>query len=123
MASKGWPKPQTLSPSVYVTVPTAPAVMSPLASPTAIEAPGTSCWGGNEVVTGAKGAVVRRRCARAEALRKARATGSERPPTAMGAASGFLWRAALEFFLVPLGGSTGRPRTDSIGVASATWPP
>ena len=106
-----------------VTVPTAPAVMSPLASPTASDDPGRSCCGGKADVTGANGAVVRLRCWWAATARNARATGGERPPTDSGASSGRGWRAALALRRVPGGGSTGRPRIDSIGVARTTWPP
>src|SRR4051794_4494723 len=97
--------------------------MSPADRPTARDAPGTSCWGGKVELTGAKGAVDRARWAWAAAARKAAATGADRPPTAIGMARGRAWRAARERRLVWVGGSTGWPRIDSIGVARTTWPP
>src|SRR5439155_718426 len=86
----------------------------PDGSPTAGADPGRSCCGGKADVTGANGAVVRLRCWWAATARNARATGGERPPTDSGASSGRGWRAALALRRVPGGGSTGRPRIDSI---------
>src|SRR2546423_9544397 len=97
--------------------------MSPLASPTAIEAPGTSSWGGNDELTGAKGAVVRRRCARAAARRKPCATGSGSPPTAIGAASGPAGRAAGGGGVVAFRGADAQPRAGPVGGAHATRAP
>jgi len=51
------------------------------------------------------------------------ATGADRPPMLSGVAIGRAERMSAGALRVPAGGSTGWPRIDSIGVASATLPP
>jgi hypothetical protein len=101
----------------------APALRSPLARPTAIAEPGTSVWGGKASRRGEAGALTSVRPCRAAARVNTVPTAGDRPPRLIGAARVRARRIVCGRRLTGTAGSTGSPRTSSIGVARAVKPP
>lgn len=94
-----------------------------MANPTAIADPPCRVCTPNVVSVGAGGAAYTAAPVRRAAIRRASATGADRPPTLSGVASGRAERTSAGAVRVSVGGSTGSPSISSIGVARATLLP